>query len=436
MESVHPLSWLKKLARDRGGNALVVCAATMPLIIGAAAIGVDTIQVSVARRQLQRAADSAALAGAYAKHNSQNIDTAVNHDLGLNNDVTLSGAPVIENAPTAGTYAGNTRAVRVVLTAERAVPFISFFTGDTMTVTAEATAMSVYTGQYCMVSLESTAVTGIAIGGNATVNLGCGMITNSPSTSAVTATGSSTVIADPVAAVGAVPASSNYASGTTLMPYSARQEDPFADLPTPVLPSSGCSNSKLQVQSNDPPLTVSSSTPGYVSPGVYCFRGGIDVKGTLTFPSLPSGTIVYLDGGNFDVGAQGVLNASGVTFILTSSTAATNANSIAQVSINGGATLNLTAPDTGTYAGVIMYQDRRAAFGTSNINGNSSTFFRGAFYFPNRELVFNGTSGMSTECVQMVGRRLGFSGNSTINNSCPANSGSQAFDAIFIRLVA
>ena len=72
-----------------------------------------------------------------------------------------------------------------------------------------------------------------------------------------------------------------------------------------------------------------------------------------------------------------MLNASGVTFILTSSTAATNPGSIAQVSINGGATLNLTAPDTGTYAGVIMYQDRRADFGTSNINGNSSTFFHG-----------------------------------------------------------
>lgn len=426
---------MRKLLRDRGGNALVVCAATLPLVIGAAAIGVDTIQVSLARRQLQRSADSAALAGAYAKHNSQNVATAVSHDLAFNNDVPLNGAAVVENAPTTGTHAGNTRAVRVVLTAERSVPFISFFMGETMTVTVEATAMSVYEGQYCMVSLEETAVAGINIGGNATVNLGCGMITNSPAATAVSVGGSSTIIADPVAAVGGVPSASNYASGTTLMPYSPQQDDPFADLPTPTVPSSGCSNSALRVQSNDAPLTLGSSTPGYVSEGVYCFRGGIDIKGTLTIPSLPSGTIVYLDGGQFDVGAQGVLNASGVTFILTSSTAATNPGSIAQVSINGGATLNLTAPDTGTYAGVIMYQDRRADFGTSNINGNSSTFFRGAFYFPNRELVFNGTAGMQTECVQMVGRRLGFSGNATINNSCPANSGSQAFDATFIRLV-
>lgn len=434
MESVHLLRWLNKLARDRGGNALVVCAATLPLVIGAAAIGVDTIQVSLARRQLQRTADSAALAGAYAKHNNQNVNTAVTHDLGLNDDVTLSVPAVVENAPTAGPQAGNTRAVRVVLTAERAVPFISFFTGDTMTVTAEATAMSVFEGQYCMVSLEDTNVTGIAIGGNATVNLGCGMISNSPSASAVTATGSSVVNADPVAAVGVVPASSNFASGTTLMSYSPRQEDPFADLPTPTVPTN-CPNTQLRVQPNDPALNIASlpatAINGYMGGNVWCWSG-IDIKGTVTFPP---GATIYVNGGDLGFGSQANVTGLGVTFILTHENAATNPNQIAGVDIQGGAQMNLTAPDTGTYAGVLIYQDRRAPFDTSHINGNSSTFFRGAFYFPSQELIFNGTSGMQTECVQMVGRRLGFSGNSTINNSCPANGGSQAFDAIYIRLV-
>ena len=433
---MQPFNWLRRLMRDERGNAIIVCVATLPLVIASAAIGVDTIQVSLARRQLQRAADSAAIAGAYARYQNQNVSTAVSHDLALNNDVTLDGSPVVENAPTTGAYAGNNRAVRVVLTAQRAVPFMSFFTGASMTVTTEATATSIYQGQYCAIALETTNVTGIAVGGNATVNLGCGMIANSPAANAVTAGGSSTIVASPMAAVGGVPSASNYASGTVLLPYSPQQPDPFSGLPTPTLPSSGCSNSALRVQSNDAPLTLSSSTPGYVSPGVYCFRGGINISGELNIPAVTGGTIVYLDGGNFDVGAQGVLNASGVTFVLTSSNIVSNPSSAAQVSINGGATLNMTAPDTGTYAGVLMYQDRRAEFGTSNINGNSSTSFRGSFYFPNRELVFNGTSGMHTECVQLIGRRLGFTGNSSINNTCPSGSGSHAFDAIFVRLVA
>src|SRR5688500_17001154 len=198
MESMRALKWLRKLSRNERGNALIVCAATLPLVIGSAAIGVDTIQVSLAKRQLQRAADSAAIAGAYAKHAEQNVNTAVNHDLALNNDLTVSST-VIQNAPAAGPYAGNQSAVRVILTAQRSVPFISFFTGSTMTVTTEATAMSVFAGQYCMVSLEDGNVAGaIDIGGNATVNLGCGMISNSTSTSAVTAGGSSSITSSPV----------------------------------------------------------------------------------------------------------------------------------------------------------------------------------------------------------------------------------------------
>jgi uncharacterized membrane protein len=36
------------------------------LLVAASAIGLDTIQVTLAKRQLQRAADSAAMAGAYS----------------------------------------------------------------------------------------------------------------------------------------------------------------------------------------------------------------------------------------------------------------------------------------------------------------------------------------------------------------------------------
>jgi Flp pilus assembly protein TadG len=62
---MRPFRNLKDLRRCKRGNALIMVAATAPLLIGASAIGLDTIQVTLAKRQLQRAADSAALAGAY-----------------------------------------------------------------------------------------------------------------------------------------------------------------------------------------------------------------------------------------------------------------------------------------------------------------------------------------------------------------------------------
>ena len=430
---MHPLKWLRKLARNERGNAIVICAATLPLVIGAAAIGVDTVQVSLARRQLQRAADSAAIAGALAKHAEQDVTVAVNRDLGLNNDLVVA-TTTIQNAPTVGPYAGNMQAVRVVLSANRTVPFMRVFTGSDMTVTTEATATSIYQGQYCMVSLERGNVSGaIAIGGSADVDLGCGMISNSTSSTAVTAGGSSSITASPVAAVGGVPASSSYASGTVRLPFSPAQEDPYADLPTPTVPG-GCASGDLDIGPQDN-VTITGSTNaqgGYISPGVYCYTGGMDIKGTVT---LPSNSIIYINGGTLSFGSQAHVIGDHVTFILTSTTAASDPASVAQVSINGGAELDLTAPNSGTYQGVLMYQDRRSAYGTSQINGNSNSMLRGGLYFPNRQLSFNGTAGMSTECIQLVARRLSISGNASINNTCPAGEGSQAFQATFVRLV-
>ena len=115
-----------------------------------------------------------------------------------------------------------------------------------------------------------------------------------------------------------------------------------------------------------------------------------------------------------------MVNGAGVTIILTSNSASTNPSSIATVDINGGATMNLSASTTGTYAGVLFYQDRRALdSGSNKVNGNASSAFQGAFYFPSQAVEFSGTSGMSTDCVKLVSRRVTFIGNSSIANNCP-----------------
>ena len=125
-----------------------------------------------------------------------------------------------------------------------------------------------------------------------------------------------------------------------------------------------------------------------------------------------------------------------MTIILTSKTAATNPSSIATVDMNANADISLSAPQTGTYAGVIFYQDRRALDNTTNkVNGNSTSFYQGALYFPKQEVRFNGTAGMSTDCVQIVGRRVVFLGNSSIQNVCPNNSGSHSFTGSVVRLI-
>jgi Flp pilus assembly protein TadG len=418
-------SALQRLAKDDRGNALVMVAASFPLMLAAAGMGVDTVSLSLARRDLQRSADSGALAGAHALVQEKNVDTSVNHDLSFNNQFSLR-VKSIQSPPEAGSYAANPLAVRVVLTAARSTPFMSFFTKTTPDVTVEATAAVVYTGKFCMVSLEDGTAPGVSFGGNTLVDLGCGVSTNSKGTSAISAGGSSTIIASPIAAMGAVPASSSYATGTKLLPYSPKQQDPYERLPIPQVPQN-CNPNPLVVQPN-----AVRNLPSNPS-GIYCYTGGIDVKGTL---HLPPGTY-YINGGSLSAGANAVITGTGVTIILTSSTAASDPSSVAKLEINGSAQLNLSAPKTGTYGGILMYQDPRAALGnTVRINGNSSSSFEGGFYFPKAYLTYNGTTGMRTECLQIVARRLEFTGNSKVSNTCPTDGAAKAFDASFVRLVA
>jgi hypothetical protein len=405
---------------NEAGNALIVTALTIPILIGSAGLATDTVQWSLWKRELQREADSAALAGAYAKAQGAPPISAATGEINRRPLVTLYGTPIVENAPTIGSYAGNANAVRVKLSARKRLPFSAMFMRNLPIVSAEATAAVLNNGNYCVLALENSATTGITMQGNATVNMGCGMATNSNGASAVVAGGSSSIRATPVSAVGQIPAG-NYTSDTQLLPNSLTQADPFSNLPNPVLPTP-CSN--LSVNSNKT-KTIDPSVDGN------CFTG-IDIKGTATF--LPG--IYYVNGGTVSFNSQAVVNGTGVTFILTSSTAATNPSSIATLNINGGATLNLSPPTSGTYAGILFYQDRRAQdSGTNQVNGNASSVLEGAFYFPSQALSFSGTSGMVTNCIQIVSKRVTFIGNTTVNNSCPVGSGAHAFTGTRVRLV-
>ena len=70
------IRFIKRLWNDRRGNALAITAAALPLVVGSAGLASDTIQWALWKRQLQRSADSAALAGAYALTQTKSATTA------------------------------------------------------------------------------------------------------------------------------------------------------------------------------------------------------------------------------------------------------------------------------------------------------------------------------------------------------------------------
>jgi hypothetical protein len=391
----------------------------MPVLIGTAGLASDTIQWTLTKRMMQRAADSGAIAGAYQLSQSPGnaVFQAAQNDINRNGGFSMTIAPVINSPATSGSFRDASSAVEVILATDLRLPFTGLIMGGPVRISARAVAEVVGNGDYCVLALENTDTPGIPIGGSATVNLGCGMMSNAPSTTSIIANGASFVTASPVAAVGNVPPG-NYATGTVRQEYALPLRDPYRNLPDP--PNISSSNTDARVQPNR------SNTFG---PGTY---RNIDISGTATFN--PG---VYYVTGSVNFGSQSNVTANGAVFILTATNIASNTSNVATVSMQGGAQLNMTAPGTGTYAGIMFYQDRRASnMATNIINGNSNSLLQGALYFPRQELQMNGTSGMNTRCIQMVARRIDWRGNTDIQNVCPANSGASSFKGTQIKLVA
>lgn len=417
------IAFIKSLWSDRRGNAMVLAAAALPLVLGSAGLASDTIEWALWKRQLQRAADSAALAGVYAKVESQSYTSAVTADLARNNHVGITTVVTPSNPPSSGAYTSDAMAVRVSLAVQKRLSFSSIFLATAPTIRATATATIVPSGQYCVVSLENTAVTGINATGSTDVNLGCGMITNSTSLNAAVATGSAEVIASPIAAVGGIPASNNWGPGTVLQPFTIAQDDPFAA----VVPPTGQSCSGNTNVPNNSTATIGAANT------VTCV-GSLSLAGTATL----RGTI-YVDGGGVTVGTQANVTCDQCTIVLTNHSTSPTAT-IGNFEVTGSPQMHWVAPTSGTFKGLLIYQDRRAIDGTSNnlqnkLRGSSTSYFEGAFYFPRQQLEFAGTTGMNTNCLQLVSRRVVFTGNSAINNTCPGGSGAMSFAGKRVRLV-
>lgn len=409
----------KKLWSDTSGNALIMACAAMPLIVGSAGLATDTIQWALWKRQLQRTADSAAIAAVYGVIGGDTRDAAVARDMEHNGHLSEPG-PTIAYLTPAAPFAADANAVRLRLSYSKRLTFSSFFLSTPPSITAEATATIVPSGEYCVVSLEEEAFTGINAIGSTTVNMGCGMVTNSPDDQAAVATGSSSVTASPMAAVGQIPAG-NWGTGTVLQPFTLKQADPFASKTIPAFTGCGAI----------PNFKTGETAAVTNSGGTRCSTGDMTVQGTVV---MEPGTYIF-DGGSLKMTSTGSsLKCNECTFIFTNSSTATNAT-IGTVDLSGG-TLDLSAPTSGPYEGMTIFQDRRATQNVVNkINGNSVSQLSGGFYFPRQELEFTGTAGLSTTCLMIASKRVSFKGNSSIDNQCPASL-LDAFRGRRVRLVA
>jgi hypothetical protein len=414
------IGFFRRLLKDRRGNALAIACAAMPLVVGCAGLATDTIQWTLWKRQLQRAADSAAIAGVYdrvsASGSTSTVSATVTHDLSLNQHTWMglkSGYPQVTFPADSGVSVNQ---VQVTLAIQQSLPFSSLFVSTAPMITASATAASVPSaGDACVQALETNGANwGIRNNGSAGIYMpDCVMYSNSPATNTALAGGNSAVTAQAVAGVGGIQASNNW-NVQAYRPYSPPLADPFAGV-TPD-PSQEVCSTKTVVQGGKNVTSYYSldDTTNFstLPSGTNCFSSlSVGSNRSLT---LPDGTY-YINGG--DVNIQGNISCSSCTIVLTNYDQSTTAT-IGSFQSNAGANINLTAPTSGTYKGIAIYQDRRAIDSgtTDKVNGNNASIITGALYFPKQQLDYNGTGTTDAQCTMFVARRVQFTGNNTTTN--------------------
>jgi Flp pilus assembly protein TadG len=399
MKSITALS---KFYKSQEGGIMLMWAVTLPVIIGTVGLGVETGSWYLDKRNMQTAADAAALAGARETTSAKRTLVA-QYAVVQNGFSNGSGVNVtVNNPPTSGSYTTSENAVEVILSKQQSLTFSSliFNTSPVVTVRAVAVRQSASTASGCVVALANNG-TGIDITGSSTMNMPtCTLISNSNINASVDITGNSTTNVYSLYTQGNYQVGGSASFNTVVTPtiHGNDTPDPYSNMTVPSF--SGCDNNNF-----------STSSTTTLSPGVYCNGFRLTSHANVT---LNPGVYI-IDRGSFDIGSQATLSGTGVTFIFTSSTS----SGYPTITVNGGATVSLTSPSTGEYSGIAFYQDRRASTGNVNrFNGGSTMQINGAIYMPSAHLNFNGGSAVNAACTQIVSNTVDFSGNNNIKSDC------------------
>jgi hypothetical protein len=160
-------------------------------------------------------------------------------------------------------------------------------------------------------------------------------------------------------------------------------------------------------------------TIGPTSPtGYVCYSSFTVSNGS---PNITLNPGLYIITGAMSIGSGGTLTGSGVTFYFVNNGSFT---------ISNGVAVDLSAPTTGAYNGLLFYQASSDTNADSFVGGNSGTT-DGIFYLPSAKLTLaNGTA--ATFNVDLVVGSLSMSGAATLKAYKPLTGASPLSSATLV----
>jgi Flp pilus assembly protein TadG len=410
----HVTAQVRRFLAAESGNILAITAVSMFVLVAVLGFAIDVGHFRCVQRQLQRAADAAALAGALEVRVCGNVS---------NCSVMQSAAQnaIAENGLTAGTFltqctgtvgssgvtlmlnnpacenssdpnANNDNYVEAVMTEQVPTYFMSLLGIPSVHVSARAEAMR--GGGPCIYALNKTGAAIVIVAG-VIVKSNCDIVDESSSTNALACVVGLFMYAPAVNITG-TPASLLCLGDT--VPHTGvpvpTPADPMAYLPAPDNATASCGASTASpYYGSSQPVNIVLGGNVVFNPGVYC--GGISITAALlsniTFnPGMyvlrdTTGLLGSSAGGlNITITALSNITGNGVTFYNEGPSTGFNVTEpVTNNSILSLNTFNLSAPNSGEYTGVLFFQSHGDTapdtFLVSALDGGN---FQGAVYAP------------------------------------------------------
>lgn len=409
-----------KILRDESGQVLVMTLVCMGILFGALGLAVDVGLLFHARRNMQTAADAAAMAGATemyyngATNVTSKADAAAKAN-GVDNSVT-GNTVIVTTSPTLPGGYSCPSCVKVQLSTPNSTVFMQMLSRvmfasnnySSINVSAMAVAGAPGPSQTCMYVMDPTDADTLSIHGAADINApGCAVYVNSNNSGALCVTGNAGKSTFSVLQVVGGQDSKGNCKGSPgpTVNTSAGVETPTILSNLPADPTTNCPSvttvaslsgtiagpgyGKYACYTNScttkkgvttcTPVTLNSVTMG---PGVYVFESGVSISGNSVVGN-GSGTTTAANGG-----ATIVITGSGAF----DSSSATNF------------TIYAPADTNAVYNGVAIYQPATNTSAMTLQFGSSSSYFMGAVVAPTSDVTLHDQGGAVNATNLIVGQ--------------------------------
>jgi hypothetical protein len=417
-----------KRIRDESGQALILVAVCLTGILGFVGFATDVGVLLHAKRNLQIAADAAAIAGANQIRIDATKIVSAGKAASAQNGFTdgVNGTTVnIYPPPVDGPNINKAGYVEAIVRQPQPTFFMRLFSFTSMPIAARAVAFNgANNGFGCLTALNANVPAAVDLQGHFTVDApGCQVLVNSKDPCALQFTGNAgSLTAGSVNVVGPGDGRGVCGFATDSNPLPQTRAPQTSDPLAKTYPS---------LQPSDWPPCVSAPTGtdwgtsggGTLSDGskVFCYSNDISIGNTVT---MAPGTYIFT--GSLGLMGHGQLQSNGgVTIYLAAPGGNMNMGGA------GTATLgSLTAPSSGPYKDVVIYEEP-ANTNPVDLTGTPISTLSGIIYLPSAQLKLGGNGNLTqTLNVDLVVNTFMDFGNATVNITDFSATTSTVLDSI------